>query len=186
MRKDLGKKPWIYPQPVLIIATYDENGVPDIMNAAWGGVGDDTQIFMCLSANHKTTENLLKRKAFTVSMGTKETLAACDYVGIVSGNKVPDKVEKSGFHVHKSEHVDAPVIEELPLCLECELISYEPEHCHLFGEIVNTSADESILTDGKIDLSKFSPLVFDISNGKYYTLGEKAGDAFSAGKALKE
>lgn len=185
MRKNFGKKPWIYPQPVLMIATYDENGNPDIMNAAWGGVGDDTQVFLCLSPGHKTTKNLLAKKAFTVSMATEEFAAQCDYLGIVSGNDTPDKVEKSGLHVHKSEFVDAPVIDELPLCLECELISYEDEHCHLFGEIINTSADESILTDGKVDPKKLRPLIFDICGHRYYGLGEAAGNAFSDGKKFR-
>lgn len=185
MRQNFGKKPWVYPQPVLMIATYDENGKPDIMNAAWGGVGDDTQIFLCLSAGHKTTKNLLAKKAFTVSMASREYLAECDYLGIVSGNDEPDKVAKSGLHVHRSEFVDAPVIDELPLCLECELISYEEEHCHLFGEIVNVSVDEAALTDGKPDPEKLQPLVFDIVGHNYYGLGEIAGKAFSEGQKLK-
>ena len=172
MRKDFGKKPWIYPQPVLLVATYDENGKPDVMTAAWGAVGDDTQVFLCLSPEHKTVKNILLKKAFTVSIGTEEQVKNCDYVGIVSGNDTPDKMDKSGFHTHKAEHVDAPVIDELPLCLECELISYEPEHCHCFGEIVNTSADESILTDGAVDVSKLRPLIYDICAQNY--LGVKA------------
>jgi len=186
MRKDFGKKPYIYPQPVLMIATYDENGTPDIMNAAWGGVGDDTQIFLCLSAGHKTTKNILARKAFTVSFATEEQLVACDYCGIVSANDTPDKVAKSGLTCTKAAHVDAPIIDQLPLTLECELISYEPEHCHLFGEIINTSADESILDEnGKIDAKKLNPIIFDICNTNYYTLGEIAGKAFSDGKKIK-
>lgn len=186
MRTNLGKKPMIYPQPVLMVATYDENGNPDIMNAAWGGVGDDTQVFLCLSPFHKTVKNLLQTKAFTVSIATEEYAEACDYLGIESANDVPDKVERSGLHVTKSEFVNAPVIDELPLCLECELISYEPEHCHLFGEIVNTNADESILTDGKVDPKKLKPLVFDIDNHNYYSLGEVVAEAFSVGAKLKK
>lgn len=186
MRIQLGKKPLVYPQPVLMIATYDEDGTPDLMNAAWGGVGDDTQIFLCLSAGHKTTKNLLKTKAFTVSMGVEGLEKECDYVGIVSGNKEPNKLEKAGLHVHKSELVNAPVVDELPLCLECELISYEPEHCHLFGEIVGVSADERILTDGKVDISKLRPLIFDIDGHAYYGVGEKKAVAFKAGTEIKE
>ncbi len=185
MKKDFGKKPWIYPQPVLIIATYDENGEPDIMNAAWGGVGDDTQVFLCLSPGHKTVKNILASKAFTVSIATEDYVAPCDYVGVVSANNTPDKVKKSGFTLKKSAFVNAPVIEELPLCMECELISYEPEHCHLFGEIINTSADESILTGGEVDPKKLRPLIFDICRHDYYKLGEVAGKAFSDGLRLK-
>lgn len=185
MRKNLGKKPLVYPQPVLMVATYDENGNPDIMNAAWGGVGDDTQVFLCLSPDHKTTKNLLQSKAFTVSMAVEGYEKECDYLGIVSGNNVEDKVAKSGLHVHKSENVNAPVIDELPLCLECTLISYEEEHCHLFGEIVATSVDESILTDGKVDIKKLKPLIFDIDKHGYYGVGEKVAEAFKVGKEIK-
>ena len=184
MRKNLGKKPFVYPQPVLMIGTYDENGNPDIMNAAWGGVGDDTQIFLCLSPNHKTTENLLKSKAFTVSIAVEGFEKECDYLGIVSGNDTPDKVSRSGLHVHKSELVNAPIIDELPLCLECELISYEPEHCHLFGEIVGTSVDETVLTDGKVDILKLKPLIFDIDKHGYYGIGKKVAEAFKVGLSI--
>lgn len=185
MRKNLGKKPLVYPQPVLMVATYDENGNPDIMNAAWGGVGDDTQLFLCLSPNHKTTENILKNKVFTVSMAIEGFEKECDYLGIVSANDTPDKVAISGLHVHKAEDVNAPVIDELPICIECELISYEPEHCHLFGEIVGTSIDESILTDGKVDITKLRPLIFDLDGHGYYGVGEKKADAFSVGAEIK-
>ena len=184
MRKDIGNKPWIYPQPVLIIGTYDENGVPDLMNAAWGGVGDDHQIFLCLSPEHKTVQNMLKKKAFTVALATADQLAACDYVGIVSANDMPDKIARSGLTVVKAPHVDAPMVMELPVCLECELISYEPEHCHTFGEIVNVSVDESVLAGGVIDPKKLDPLVYSICTGEYYRLGEAAGKAFTAGQAL--
>ncbi|MCR4627238.1 MAG: flavin reductase, partial [Treponema sp.] len=125
MRKNLGAKEILYPMPVLIIATYDENGNADAMNAAWGSIGDTAQVFICLSPEHKTVKNIMAKKAFTVSVGTKNQLAACDYVGIVSGNTESKKIEKSGFTVTKSEFVDAPVINELPYTLECKLISYD-------------------------------------------------------------
>ena len=114
MRKNFGAKPWTYPQPVFILATYDENGVPDAMNAAWGGISDDKELTMCISASHKTTANILARKAFTVSMATAEQVVACDYVGIESGKRVPDKLEKTGWHLIRAEFVDAPLVEELP------------------------------------------------------------------------
>lgn len=186
MRKNFGAKPWTYPQPVFIIATYDEDGRPDAMNAAWGGISDDTQISMCLSANHKTVKNILHRKAFTVSMADAEHVAACDYVGVVSGNNTPDKMEKAGFHVTKSDFVDAPVIDELPMAVECKLISYEEKTCRLVGEIVNVGIEERILTeDGKVDMQKFFPIVFDPINNDYLKLGEKVGNAFSDGMKLK-
>ena len=186
LRKNFGAKPYTYPQPVLIIATYDENGTADAMNAAWGGISDDTQISMCLSAEHKTVKNILTRGAFTVSMADAAHVVACDYVGIVSGNKVPDKFEKAGFHATKSEFVDAPLIDELPMTLECTLVSYDPETCRLVGEIVNVSADERILDEnGKIDPAKLEPITFDPVNNAYLKLGEKVGNAFKDGMQLK-
>ena len=186
MRKNFGAKPYTYPQPVLIIASYDENGTPDAMNAAWGGISDDTQISMCLSAGHKTVKNILKRKAFTVSMADAAHVAACDYVGIVSANDVPDKLEKAGFHTSRSEFVDAPLIDELPMALECRLVSYDEESCRMVGEIVNVSAEESVLDEnGEIDPGKLQPITFDPVNNAYLKLGEKVGNAFRDGLALK-
>ena len=186
MRKNFGAKPHTYPQPVLIIASYDENGTADAMNAAWGGISDDTQISMCLSAGHKTVKNILKRKAFTVSMADAAHVTECDYVGIVSANDVPDKLSRAGFHTTKSEFVDAPLIDELPMALECRLVSYDEESCRLIGEIVNVSTDERILGEnGKIDPAKLQPITFDPVNNAYLRLGEKVGNAFKDGVKLK-
>lgn len=185
MRKNLGAKAILYPMPVLIIGSYDENGTPDAMNAAWGGISEETQISICVSEDHKTTANILSRKAFTVSIADTENVIAADYVGVVSGNNEPDKIKKAGWTAVKSENVDAPLFNELPLALECKLISYDKESCRLVGEIVNVCADERILTDGKVDLSKFSPITYDPANHDYLTLGEKVGNAFSDGLKLK-
>lgn len=184
MRKNFGAKPVMYPEPVLIIGTYDENGAPDAMNAAWGGISEEKEISICLSENHKTVKNILIRKAFTVSMATKATVVACDYVGIASANNTHDKMERAGFHTFKSEFVDAPLIEELPMALECKLISYDSESCRLVGEIVNVCADESVLTDGTVDPMKLCTITYDGMNHAYYALGEKVGNAFSDGKKL--
>lgn len=186
MRKNFGAKPMCYPMPVYIIGTYGADGTPNAMNAAWGGISEETEISICISADHKTTENILSRKAFTVSMATAKYIAACDYVGIVSGNKEPDKFAKAGFHATKSQFVDAPLIDELPMALECELISYDSESCRLVGRIVNVSAEESVLGDnGKVDVSKLQPITFDPMNNHYLMLGEKVGQAFHDGVALK-
>ena len=186
MRKNFGAKPYTYPQPVYILATCGEDGTPDAMNAAWGGISDDREISLCISAGHKTTENILKRKAFTVSMADADHVAACDYVGLVSGNSEKDKFEKAGFHAVKSEFVDAPLIEELPVAVECRLVSYDPETCRLVGEIVNVSADESVLDEnGKIDPDKLRPITFDPIHHTYRVLGEKVGNAFKDGAKLK-
>lgn len=184
MRKNFGAKTYMYPLPVLIIGTYNEDGTPDAMNAAWGGISDYNQVALCLSESHKTTKNILKRKAFTVSMADAAHVAECDYVGIVSGNSVPDKFSRAGFHAVKSEYVDAPVIEELPMTLECKLVKVNEDGL-IIGEIVNVSADENILTDGKIDPSKFTPITFDPVNNVYLKLGEECGKAFGEGKMIK-
>ena len=186
MRKNFGVQPAVYPMPVFIIATYGEYGTPDAMNAAWGGISEANELSICISADHKTTENILKRKAFTVSMADADHVVECDYVGIVSGNDVPDKFAKAGFHAIKSEFVDAPVIEELPMAVECKLISYDPETCRLVGEIVNVNADEKVLNEkGQVDPAKLRPITFDAMNNAYLVLGEKVGNAFADGAALK-
>ena len=186
MRKNFEAKPWTYPQPVLILATYGEDGTPDAMNAAWGGISDDKELSMCISAEHKTTANILLRKAFTVSMATAEQVVACDYVGIESGNSVPDKVARAGFHVTKSEHVDAPMIDELPLTLECKLVSFDEETELLLGEVVNVSVDERALDEnGKLAVEKLHVITFDYANHGYYVLGEKVASAFEDGKKFK-
>ena len=186
MRKNFGAKTMCYPMPVFIIGTYNADGTPNAMNAAWGGISEEAEISICVDNSHKTAENLIARKAFTVSMATADTLTACDYVGIVSGNKEPDKFAKAGFHATKSEFVDAPLIDELPMALECELLSYDEESCRLVGRIVNVSADESILGEnGKVDVAKLRPITYDSMNHHYLVLGEKVGQAFQDGLALK-
>ena len=186
MRKNFGAKPLTYPQPVYIIATYGEDGTPDAMNAAWGGISEQNEISLCLSAGHKTVKNILKRRAFTVSMAEAEHITACDYVGLVSGNNTPDKFTKAGFHAVMSEFVDAPLIEELSVAVECRLKDYNPETCILRGEIVNVSVDERVLTpEGKVDPAKVSPVIFDPFNNIYLKVGEKVGNAFSDGRRLK-
>jgi len=185
MRKNFGAKPILYPQPVFIIATYNEDGTANAMNAAWGGISEENEVSLCISAGHKTTANVLSRKAFTISMATEDHVAACDYVGIASGNKVENKLEKAGFHAEKSENVDAPLIAELPMAVECRLKSYDPETCRMVGEVVNVCADESVLTDGNIDPAKLRPIIFDGANHTYLAVGAKVGDAFKDGLSLK-
>ena len=186
MRKDLGAKPYVYPMPVFVIATYDENGVPNAMNAAWGTVCDTAQVTICLSATHKTVKNLLKTKAFTVAIADSKNIVEADFVGIVSGNKEPNKLEKTGWTIIKSEFVNAPIIQNFPLVLECELVSYDTESEMCIGNVVNVSVDDSILNEkGKIDLTKFSPVCYDCDGHGYYTLGEKIGNAFCDGKKIK-
>ena len=175
----------MYPMPVLIVAAYGEDGTPNAMNAAWGGISDDAQVALCLSAGHKTTKNILARGAFTVSMADVAHVVECDYLGVVSGNKVPNKLEKAGFHTVKSDFVDAPVIEELPMTLECKLVKMNEDGL-IIGQIVNVSADERILGEnGKIDPAKLRPITFDSVNGTYIELGKVVGNAFKDGLQIR-
>lgn len=184
MRKNFGAKPFLYPQPVMIIGTYDEEGKPNAMNAAWGGIVGMNEIIVDLGS-HKTTDNLMKTKAFTVSVADVEHMIACDYVGVVSANKEPEKMEKAGFTTVKSEFVNAPVINELPLALECVLIKVIDGSKYL-GEIKNVSVDERILgEDGEIDLNKFAPIIYDTVHYGYHKLGERVGNAFKDGMQLE-
>ena len=186
MRKHFGAKAMLYPMPVLILAAWGEDGVPCAMNAAWGGISEETEISMCISPEHKTLKNILARGAFTVSMADADHVAACDYVGVVSGNDVPDKFAKAGFHATQSGSVDAPLIEELPMALECRMISYDADSCRLVGEIVNVCADERVLDEnGKIDPQKLRPITYDPVHHAYLVLGEKVGNAFRDGLALR-
>lgn len=184
MRKNLGSKPYLYPQLVMIIGTYDEVGNPNAMNAAWGGMADYNKVIVCMS-NHKTTENISKTNEFTISIGDQDHVVECDYVGIVSGSKEPKKMEKSGFATSKAEFVNAPIINELPLCLECRLIKILEEDLYL-AEIVNVNADESILDEkGCINLEKFIPISYDPSTHGYYKVQGRVGNAFKDGNQLK-
>ncbi len=184
MRKNFGPKTWMYPLPVLIVGSYDESGNPNAMNAAWGGIYDTNQIMLCLSEGHKTYKNIKARGAFTVSMATADQVVACDYVGVESGNKVPDKFAKAGFTATKSDFVDAPVINELPMTIECKFIGTTNEDI-LIGQIVNISADECVLTDGKIDPALLKPITYDSVHHTYRMLGDVVGHAFQDGNALK-
>lgn len=181
-RVDLGSKPIVFPMPVLIIGTYDKEGKPNAMNAAWGMISDFKEISISLS-EHKTTQNLTETGAFTVSFATESTVAACDYVGIETATKVPNKFEKAGFTATKSEKVNAPIINELLVALECKVKSFE--NGILVGEIVNVTADDSVMSDGKIDIKKLKPIAFDTSANTYVALGEVVGNAFADGLALK-
>lgn len=187
-KKSLGAQGIIFPGAVLLIGTYDKDENPDVMNAAWGGQCGPKHIAMNLS-KHKTTENLEEKQAFTIAFGTKDTVAESDYVGIVSANDEPDKVKKAGFTVTKGENVDAPVINEMPLSLECKVVSMGTDSAtnelRVVGEIVNVIADESVLTDGKVDFGKVSPIIFDGASAGYWSIRERVGNAFKDGAKLK-
>ena len=187
MRKDLGKQSAVFPMPVLIIAAYDKNGTVQVMNAAWGMVCDMDKVALFIDEDHATTKAIRQTGAFTVSIADKEHMDVADFFGIATGNKMPDKFARSGYHEEKSRHVNAPIITEFPVTMECELAEIvETENLHaVVGKIVNTSADERVLAEnGKVEPMKLNALIFDQFQAGYYTAGEKAGQAWNAGTGM--
>ena len=187
MKKSLGSFPGVYPMPVLMVAAYDENGKVNVMNAAWGMICAMDKIALFIDEEHKTTQNLLKAKAFTVSIADKAHMDAADFFGIASGNKIDDKFERTGYHAVKSNRVNAPIIEEFPVVMECELL----EFLHtdfvdgIVGKIVNVKAEEAVLSEnGKVDPARLHALIFDQFQHGYYVAGEKVGQAWYAGKDM--
>ena len=178
MKRDFGVKTWLLPMPVLMVGSYDEDGVPNVMTAAWGGTGSDNLLTVCIDSGHKTWANIEKRKAFTVAVGVESQVKACDALGCASGNKVPDKVAKVGWHTEKSAHADAPVVRELPLVFECALVSMDADTCLVVGRVVNVAADESVLTDGKPDPGKIAPIAYDPLEHTYRSMGASIASAY--------
>ena len=187
MRKNFRDFAAFFPQPVLIIGTYDEDGVPNAMNVGWGGMSGARYVNINISRNHKTTENILRKGAFTMSFADEAHLTEADYLGLVSGYQEKHKLEKAGLHTVKSAFVDAPVIEEFPLTLECRVAELREVrgHVEIIGEVVNMSADESVLDgDGQVDADLLHALSYDRVKRVYRMLGGVAGQAYSDGKAL--
>lgn len=184
MKKDLGVNPAVFPMPVLMIATYGENDKVDVMNMAWGGVCAENMVALNLSEDHKTTKNIEERKAFTLSIADTDHLEESDFFGIASGNRMEDKFERTGMHAIKSKNVDAPIIDEYPLTLECKVVEMQHQlyGLRVLGEIVNVVADEKVLDEkGKVDASKLNAFVFDQFRNGYYKVGEKVGQAWNSG-----
>lgn len=187
MKKDLGVLPAVFPMPVLMIATYDENGVVDVMNAAWGMISDMDQITLFLGQDRKTVANMKVSKAFTVALADQAHMKEADFFGIATGNKMPDKFARTGLTAVKSAHVNAPIIEEFPLVMECELDRFldDGNFFAVIGKIVNTAADESVLDErGKVEPAKLNAILFDQFRNGYYAIGEKVGKAWNAGAGL--
>ena len=187
MKKDLGSQPALYPMPVVEVAAYDENGTVSVMTVAWAQICDMDKIALFVDDEHKTSQNIRKTRAFTVSLADRAHMVEADYFGLATGNKTPDKFERSGCHAVMSAHVNAPIIEEFPVCLECELIEIvDTENVFaLIGRIVNVSAEESLLNEkGKVDPEKLDVLIFDQFSGSYFVPGEKVGKAWNAGAPL--
>ncbi|MBQ7264297.1 MAG: flavin reductase family protein [Synergistaceae bacterium] len=187
MRKDLGVLQAVWPMPVLMVAAYGEDGRVSVMNAAWGQICAMDKVALFIDEDHKTTKDIRAKKAFTVALADVPHMAEADFFGIATGNTMPDKFERTGLHQTKSAHVDAPIIEELPLSMECELLEIvdtEALHC-VVGKIVNVSVDERALDDqGKVDPTKLDAFAFDQFQHGYYAMGKKIGQAWDAGKGL--
>lgn len=187
MLKDLGVKPYTFPMPVLMISTYNEDGSVDVMNMAWGGVCAENMVALNIDEDHKTSENIKKRRAFTLSIADVDHIEEADFFGIATGNKMKNKFEKSGLHAVKSTRVDAPVVEEFPLTLECKVVECQNTSYgfRVLGEIVNVLADEKVLdAKGKVDPTKLNAFVFDQFRSGYYAVGEKVGQAWQSGAKL--
>lgn len=187
MLKDLGVKPFVFPMPVLLIATYGKDGKVDVMNMAWGGICAENMVALNISEDHKTTENIRERGAFTLSVADIPHIAEADFFGIATGNKMNDKFERSGLKAIKSVHVDAPVVVDFPLTLECKVVEAGETKSgyRVLGEIVNVLADEKVLDGkGKVDPKKLDAFVFDQMQSGYYAIGEKVGQAWQSGAPL--
>ncbi len=187
MRKHIKTTEAIFPMPVLMVATYNEDGTVDVMNAAWGTMLERDHVILNLTETHKTVKNIKARKAFTVSIADAAHMTEADYFGVVSGNNTPDKFAKSGLTAQKSALVDAPIIAEFPICMECEFIQYQDGEygCGVIGRVVNTTADESVLDGNKVDIEKVSAIAFDPYTHGYYKVTQRVGNAFQDGLALK-
>ena len=188
MRTKLKITEGIFPMPVLMIATYNEDGSVNVMNAAWGTMQERNMVALNLTESHKTVQNIKARGAFTVSIADAAHVTEADYFGVESGNKVSDKFARSGLTAVKAETVDAPVINEFPLCLECEFVEYQDNEygCGVLGKVVSITADDSVMVNGKIDMSLVNAIAFDPYTHGYYRVSERVGEAFKDGLKLKK
>ena len=188
MRKNIKTTEAIFPMPVLMIATYNEDGTVDVMNAAWGTMLERDHIILNLTETHKTVKNIKEKKAFTVSIADTKHVVEADYFGIVSGNNTPNKFENSKLTATKSTMVNAPIINEFPICMECEFIEYQDGQygCGVVGKIVNVTADESVMKGDNVDISLLNAIAFDPYTHGYYKVNERVGEAFKDGLQLKK
>lgn len=188
MKKNIKTTEAIFPMPVLMIATYNDDGSVDVMNAAWGMMLERDLVVLNLTETHKTVQNIKKRKAFTVSIADAKHVKEADYFGVVSGNNTPNKFENTNLTTTKSTLVDAPIVNEFPICMECEFIEYQDDKygCGVIGKVVNTSADESVMKDDKVDISLVNAIAFDPYTHGYYKVTERVGEAFKDGLQLKK
>ena len=188
MRTKLNITEGIFPMPVLMVAAYNEDGSVNVMNAAWGTMQERDTVALCLGESHKTVRNIKARGAFTVSIADAAHVTEADYLGVETGNRVSDKFARTGLTASKAETVDAPVINEFPICMECKFIEYQDDEygCGVIGKVLNVTADERVMKDGKIDMSLVNAIAFDPYTHGYYKVTERVGEAFRDGLKLKK
>lgn len=188
MRKTLNHTEGIFPMPVLMVATYNEDGSVNVMNAAWGTMQSRGNVALKLTESHKTVKNIKERKAFTISIADADHIAEADYFGVVSGNKESNKFKNSGLTATKSDIIDAPIINDFPICMECEFIEYQSDTygCGVIGKVVRITADESVMNGDKVDISLVNAIAFDPYTHGYYKVTERVGEAFTDGLQLKK
>lgn len=188
MKKNIKTTEAIFPMPVLMVATYNDDGTVDVMNAAWGTMLERDYVILNLTKTHQTVQNIFKRKAFTVSIADAKHVVEADYFGVVSAKNTPNKLENSGLTCVKSSIVDAPIINEFPICLECQFIEYQDDEfgCGVIGKVLNVSAEENVFSGDKVDISKVQAIAFDPYTHGYYKVTERVGEAFKDGLKLKK
>lgn len=188
MRTKLNITEGIFPMPVLMVATYNEDGSVNVMNAAWGTMQARDTVALNLTESHKTVKNIKARGAFTVGIADAAHVVEADYFGVESGNRAADKFARSGLTASRAETVDAPVINEFPLCLECEFVEYQDGEygCGVIGKVLNVTADERVMAGGRVDMSLVNAIAFDPYTHGYYRVGERVGEAFQDGLKLKK
>ncbi len=187
MKKNIKTTEAIFPMPVLMIATYNDDETIDVMNAAWGMMLEKDYIVLNLTETHKTVKNIKKRKAFTVSIADEDHVVEADYFGVVSANNTKDKFGNSGLTASKSSLIDAPIINEFPICIECEFVEYQDDKygCGVIGKIINVSAEEKVMNNDKVDITKLNAIAFDPYTHGYYKVTDRVGEAFKDGLKLK-
>lgn len=187
MKKQIKTTEAIFPMPVLLISTFNDDGSVDVMNAAWGTMLDRDMVALNLTETHKTVENIKENKGFVVHIADAAHVVEADYFGVVSGNDVPDKLSKAGMTFTKSELVDAPIINELPIAMECEFVEFQDDATGIgvIGKVLRTSVEEAYMKDGKVDIDALGAIAFDPYTHGYYKVGNRVGDAFKDGLRLK-
>ncbi len=188
MRKNIKNTGAIFPMPVLMVATYNEDGTVNVLNAAWGMMLERDHVVLNLTETHKTVKNIKERKAFTVSIADAKHVVEADYFGVVSGNNTPNKFENSQLTATKSEFVDAPIVNEFPVCMECEFVEYQDDKygCGVVGKVVNVTADEKVMDGENVNVSLLEAIAYDPYTHGYYKVTERVGNAFKDGMQLKK